>query len=483
MIPFTGFAPDQEEHTQGVISDCSMMAPTLRGMRATPSTVSAGFAALSGACTGAAHVVKLDKTTRLFAATITKLYEGSGGSWTEVGRNVAPASAAAYTGNADYNWSFCQFGDVTIACNLADSTQKSVSSGQFTDLATAPKALVCETVAGFVMLGCYNNGADVLDGLFWSGLYDYTAWTPSVATGCGNLRLLDTPGRINAVRRLGNNAIVYKDNSMYIGTFNAGILWAFQLISGDIGAVSQESVVNIGTAHLFVSNDNIYAYSGALPVPIAADLKEWFFRDLSATYRSRVTGSYDKRNGLVYFYYPSSSISIDRCLVYNVKTGKWGRANRSIEAAVEFISGGYTYASFATAYTAYADQPSVTYGGPFWTAGSPNMSVFGTDHILYTLTGTSTNSSITTGAIGDDATMTLLKRVQPRFNDDPTSGNMTNYYRMTDGASWTQDANINMSSGRFDVLREARWHKVKTDFVGAVEVVGNSYLIVPSGSE
>ena len=99
------------------------------------------------------------------------------------------------------------------------------------------------------------------------------------------------------------------------------------------------------------------------------------------------------------------------------------------------------------------------------------------------LTGASLSSSITTGAIGDDVQITMLKRVQPRFINDPDSGNMTNKYRMTDGAAWVSDSSINMSSARFDVLRSARWHQVIMDFTGNVELAGASYLYVPDGFE
>jgi len=77
----------------------------------------------------------------------------------------------------------------------------------------------------------------------------------------------------------------------------------------------------------------------------------------------------------------------------------------------------------------------------------------------------------------------MISRVQPRFINDPTTGSMTNYYRMTDGAAYTTDVSSAMSSARFDVLRSARWHKFKDEFTGDVEIVGQSYLLVPEGYE
>lgn len=478
MIPFTGFSPSVDEHTQGVVSDCDMLLPTVRGFKGAPSYVSSGYGALATTCQGAAFTVKLDNSTRLFAGTATKLYEGIGGVWTDVSR------VAVYTSGIDSKWRFAQFGDVTLAANGTDTLQKSVGSGAFSDLAGAPKATCIETVAGFVMLANYNDGTSTPDGWYCSGIYDYTNWTASAATQSAYGRLFDTPGQITALKRLGNSVVAYKKDSMYLGQYiGPPIIWSWQLISSDIGSLSHESVVNIGTAHLFVGKDNIWMYDGSRPIPIAEELREWFFQDMTASYNYKIQATHDHRNSLVYFYYPSSTTTLDRCIVYNYKTRKWGKANRSIESTLEYISAGLTYDQLNTLAGTYTGIPSVSYGSPFWTASTPNMAVFDTNHTLQLLTGSSVSSYITTGAIGDDANMTLLKRVQPRLTQKPVGANMTNYYRMTDGDNYVTDNNINIDQGRFDMLREARWHKVKMTFTGDVEISGASYLIVPTGSE
>jgi hypothetical protein len=54
---------------------------------------------------------------------------------------------------------------------------------------------------------------------------------------------------------------------------------------------------------------------------------------------------------------------------------------------------------------------------------------------------------------------------------------------MTDGATYTTDSTSTLTSARFDVTREARWHKFKTEYAGDVEVTGHSYVLVPGGYE
>lgn len=479
MIPFAGFLPDADEHLPGVITACDMLLPSVKGYKGAPALTSVADA-LAAACRGAAYVVKLDNTQRTFAGTQTKLYELSGTTWTDV------SAVGDYTGTSDSVWRFTQFGDVTIAVNRTDSTQKSVSTGAFSALAGAPKASMVETVGGFVMVANYNDGTDTPDGIYWSAFEDYTDWTPSTATQCGNVRKYDTPGEFRALKRLGPYAIAYKEGSMYIGVNNGPpVLWGFTLVSGEIGAVSQESVVSIDTAHFFISRNDIYVYDGSRPIPIGEGIREWFYADMNDNLAYKVRGVHDKQNSLIYWYYPStgSTGTLDSCIVYNYKTKKWGSANRSIECCLEYITGSFTYAGAEAAYPTYADVPSVSYGSPFWTTSSFNMAVFDTSHVLNTLTGSSVSSSLTTGAIGDDTQMTMLSRVQLRYLNDPTSATMTNYYRMTDGASYTTDTTTTQSSGRFDVLRSARWHKVKVDFTGDVELNGANYILIPEGEE
>lgn len=485
MIPFAGFFPDADEHTEGVITDCEMLLPTFKGYKGAPALVSKA-SALAAACRGAVYVVKLDSTTRLFAGTQTKLYELSGTSWTDVSRTNPPSSANDYTGSSESVWRFTQFGNVSLAVNGVDATQYSVSSGDFNDLAGAPKGKCMDAVGGFVFIANYNDGTETPDGVFWCAYQDYTDWTPDIATQCGNVRLLDTPGDIRGVKRLGEYMVAYKENSLYLGVNSyTNTLWGFRLVSADIGAVSQEAVVSTETAHFFICPKGIYVYTaGGIPQPIDDGIRDWFLGDLNNQYAYKIRGVYDPLNSIIYWYYPSSaSTTLDSCLVYNVKTRKWGRANRSIEVCLEYISGAMTYAAFESAYATYDAIPSIPYGSPFWTAASPNMAVISTDHVLSTLTGTSSSCSVTTGAIGDDMQFTLLKRVQPRFVNDADTGSLTNYYRTTDGSVYTTGQTVSMGSNRFDLLRSARWHKVKLVFTGDVEIIGNTYHLVPTGWE
>ena len=204
MIPFTGFAPDADATTPGVIVDCVNYIPYENGMEGAPtSQTPAGVPALAAECLGAAVVTNLTGVRRIIASTATKLYELIGGVWTDVSR------ATAYNAGVDARWMIAQFGNSTLAANKGDKIQRSTGTGvAFADIATAPKAEIIFSVGSQVMALNTNDGTDKPDGWHSSALNDDTDWTPSLITQAASGRLVSTPGAITAGMRLGEFAKV-----------------------------------------------------------------------------------------------------------------------------------------------------------------------------------------------------------------------------------------------------------------------------------
>ena len=132
-----------------------MSAPTVA---LAASVASVAVAALSPAAVQAQRdgkesvvATKLDGTRRLFAGSQTELYELSGTSWTT-------RSSATYTGSSESRWSFCQFGDTTIASNLTDAMQSS-ASGAFAAIAGAPKAKIVVSASNNFVVAFNTNDA------------------------------------------------------------------------------------------------------------------------------------------------------------------------------------------------------------------------------------------------------------------------------------------------------------------------------------
>jgi hypothetical protein len=481
IVELLGYAPDAPPTIIGVLTGASGVVPSLRGFKGAPTPATPNMATLAATCVGAALLTKLDGTTRLFAGAPQKIYETGASTWTDVSR------AASYTTSTTGVWRFAQQGNVSFAANGADTVQASVSTGPFSCIAGAPVASIVETVGKFVF--AVNTSANA-HGVQWCALNDYTTWLASVATQAGNDVLTSTAGPNTAGRRFGNIIVVYKKNSMYLG-INVGPpnIWQFELIPGEAGALSQEVVVNVGTPenpkHIFMGEDDFYVYDGSKPVKIGTNrVKSDVFGSLQQNRYYACKALHDKKNSLVYFYYPTiDSTKPNSCRVYNYRTDRWGVDDRQIEATVDFVSAAISYDGLGALYATYNDFPNLSYDSAFLGSSQTQPSIFSTTHTLQTLSGPAATTSITTGDYGDPVKFNTLTRVRPVFLTAPTSATMQNSYKNNEGDALTADVVSSLSSGAFDVLRDARWHRLQMNFTGDWEMAGFSPEWTGSGLE
>lgn len=481
MPPVTllGFAPDLDPATPGAIIVCSQFEPSRNGMRAAASAVATSFPALSEASQGSALLIKLDGSTRFFSGGAAAIQEGTAGVWSDVSRG------GGYSASGGVRWRFAQFGNDSVAANKTCALQRSTGSA-FANL-TAPKAALVETVSGFVLVADWDDTGMGLsttygnspNGWWCSAINDVATWTPSLSTQATRGFLVDAPGPCLGLRRLGPNAVIYKERAIFLGTYVGAQQGVFRwdLIPGDIGCSSNEAVVSIGTAHLFIGGDDIYMFDGSRPIPIGGPIRSWFFDRLNKDYRDKMAGTHDRVSGLVRWYYPSTNSadgSIDSCIVYDYRTQRWGVADQSIEVPIEIVLDGITYDNLGTLFSTYADLPDITYDSPFWIAGSPVPAVIGADHTPYTLGGVPGDWSFQTWRAGGDGQVSLVTRVTPRWLVQPAAGHATMTEMYARAAAGTlsdgRTANINATRGHFDVLRAAEWHSFEFNGDGYAEL-------------
>lgn len=471
------YSPDTDPTVEGTLTDVMSLVPSMKGYKAAPSPIATNLPALADQCYGAASLKRLDGVTRFFAGTADSLQEASSGAWIDVTRLSGPYSLAT-----DSRWCFAQYGNTSLAANKSTVIQFS-NSGEFDDIATAPSAAVIDVVNNFVFAGNTSDGVygDSPDRVWWSALGDYTDWTPSATTQAGTTRAQSKAGKVTAVKRFGSSMIIYKAESMYIASYvGLPLIWDVQDIQGEIGTPCQNTVVNVGTPdyprHIFMGLTDFYQFGGGQPSPIGSPLKETVFGEINNSAIENSYAMHDRINSRVYFYYPSGgSILPNKCVVYNYKTNKWGRDDRNIECASEYVSPAITYGDLGTFYSTYGDLPNVSYGSSIFSTSSDVPAIFGNDHILYSLNGTPVSSSFTTGDYGDEITYKLLRRVKPEFIVAPNSASMTNYYRDSLGAPLESDQTVNMSNYRFDVMRSSRWHRVTVSMNSDAEM--NSFAV------
>lgn len=479
MIPLIGFAPDLPATTEGIFTDCTNITPTIKGFRASSAMQPIDIDPLPAACRGAISALRLDNQRRLIAGTADALYEAVSGAWIDRSRS------GGYSGGAENRWRFAQFGNVTLAANTADTIQAS-TSGDFADIAGAPTARIITTASGFVMAFAttHANNGDNPDMWWCCALYNHTDWTPDVATQSANGRLIDTPGEIRAGKALGNNIVAYKEKSMYLGQYvGPPFIWTWQQIPGEIGAVSQEAVIDIDTAHVFIGADDFWIYDGSRPVPIGAPVREWFFDNANPTYLHRTQGYFDRYNAIATWYFASSSSQgdLDMCIHYNTKTQRWGKTKRSIQAPIEYVASAVTYDDLGNLYATYDDIAEIPYDSPQWFAGGRESAVFDDSGELMALAG-SMDCAIQTWDVGSDSQYSTLQRIRPRLITAPTSGFLQAYHKAVQGNPLITGETATYDDGKFDLLWSARWHRAMIDFTGPVELSALEFELVQDGT-
>lgn len=484
MDKLLGFSPDLDPTTPGVVTACVNFIPYEAGMAGAPSaSTPTSTPALAAACVGGVVITKLDDTRRIIAGAATKLYELSGGVWTDVSR------AGNYTGGADTRWSFTQFGNATIASNLTDTIQRS-ASGAFADIATAPKAKIVFSVGSFVMaLNTSDATYGVSQNRWWCcATFDETNWTPSVTALCATGQLVSAPGQITAGGKLGDYAVAYKDKAIFLGQFvGAPSVWDWaQVPGGDAGCVGQDAWTDIGGAHFIVGQDNLWLFDGSRPVPIGVgQVREWFYANSNPSYRYKIQCIFDRQTNRVWIFYPSTnSTTLNSAMVYHLATKQFGLVTINIEAVLNYISAGVTIDGLSSISSTIDGLSAYSFDSQFWLGGGRALSIFNTSHQLQLMTGASTSSSYTTGDMGDDDGVSLLSKIRIRFAPGfaPTTATAQVSSKMTEGDGLTIGDTHTLNDGKFDVLQAARFHRATISMTGDNRVLAMDATLKPMGT-
>lgn len=481
MIKLLGFMPDADPSTPGVLTDCVNCIPTDNGLEGAPAEADAvvGLAALAAQCRGSAVLTNTAGIRRHFAGTQTDMYELSGTAWVDASRT------ANYTGSSENRWLFDQFGNVALATNDTEKIQWT-SSGVFQDVTAAPIAEVIFTTDNFVVALNYNHTTfgDVPDGWWCSAYQDYSSWTASVTTQATQGRLIGNGGPLTAGLRLGPYAVAYKATSLFLGSYvGSPVVWQWERIPGDVGCIGPEALCDIGGAHIFVGEDNIWLFDGTRPQPLATgQARQWFYDNSAASLRFKTIVKFDRQNNRVWIFYVSASGSaLDSALVYHLTTQRWGRANHSIEAAVNFVTPGITWDTLSSLGATWDSLPDVPWDSQLWQAGGRALAIFNVSHHLQILGGASTGGGITTGDFGDDAQVSMLRSSRLRFIQAPTSATSTGSSKMAEGNPLMIAGSSTLADGKFDHRQSGRFHRISYTMTGPFEVTGVAPELIPQG--
>lgn len=459
--------------------------PTSRGSyRTAPTFAKLGIAGAGPSTPGttlrAWTSATVDGTVNTVVGTSTKLYVADGFA---AGTFTDRSKAGGYSAS---QWSFAQFGNITIAANNSDNTQwrNATGTSAFADLAGAPK---CKhlVVQSNVLLGLGINGAE--NAWAASDVGDYTNWTTGDAVS--STPILARPGPITAAIAFKDVVLVFKRNAIfqmrYVGS---PIMWTVDLICDGKGVVAPGAVCNCGEFVVFSGEHGVTVFDGGSFRDISPGFDSTTLNELFFIFGTDSSCYFPSENAVVFF-------SVNATLyVYNFTSQRWGKFKPYLSGGSSALTGyamltGDSYARYDAMQTntwqiansglclvKLSADPCVVASQNSWT---PAASVFATIKSSY---------------FGDERTKTAFRRVTPVSQNVygqttvaatglsvvPYIGDKPDTVNATAGSAVTSSTGTN----RFDVLTTGRYGAFEVKVTGAFyELDDLTVDAVPAGTD
>jgi hypothetical protein len=253
-------------------------------------------------------------------------------------------SSGAYTtiASTENNWQGDALGGVLVVNNGIDIPQSLLQSGSvFTDLAQWPSTLRCQVIVPFknhlIAINLTDNGAELPYSIRWSDAIPEgasnngsTTWTTaSTASEANQITVGGTKGHLLNALPMGNDLMVYKEDSIYSLTYTGGT-FTFNLRERfkDIGLFARDAVVQIGNnEHVLVSTNDVVKHNGTRMVSIVDDqVRTYLFSQIDSTYAYKTFLVHNKVKNEVWVCYPKTGATNgfpDEALIWNYRDSTW----------------------------------------------------------------------------------------------------------------------------------------------------------------
>jgi hypothetical protein len=317
--PMRKYLPYAPNGMQGVWYWVNGLTPTVAGTYAVQTMHSQAVASgpsTPGTTLGAWCALIQAGTAVGYIGTTTKLY-----LWDGASTFTDKSKGGGYTNTAT-DWSFAQYGNITIATNGVNTPQFRDSSGSsaFADLTAAPISAIVTCQSNAVL---FFNQSGTADGWYASDVGDYTNYTTGEAA---NGRLIQTPGPITAAIPFADYVLVFKKNAVFRVRYVGGVIkWSTEVLCIGRGAWNMHDVCNCGDIVVFSGPGGAWKFDGSTFTEITQYIGEVTGPAISLPAVGGVTyGSvYSPWSKNVYFY--RGGTRFGKAMVYNVMSDRWGR--------------------------------------------------------------------------------------------------------------------------------------------------------------
>lgn len=173
-----------------------------------------------------------------------------------------------------------------------------------------------EVFFDYLVLGNYTLAGTNVKFVAWSDVAEFETFNTGDS---GTLLIPGISGQILRLDPLGDRLMIYSADTIAALIFLGGsIVFASQIILRDTRLVSAQSMVNIGPAHLFAAQENIYFFDGTRSTrPVGDVIRDFYKRDLDFEFGARLFMFNDVARRLVFIVVPTTAvISSTRSIVY-----------------------------------------------------------------------------------------------------------------------------------------------------------------------
>lgn len=175
-----------------------------------------------------------------------------------------------------------------------------------------------EVFFDFMILGNITLAGANVKLIQWSDIAEFETF----GSGSGGALLIPgIEGQILRLEPLGDRLFIYSRDTIVAIVFIGGsIVFASEVILRDTRLVSAQAMVNIGPAHLFASQENVFFFDGTRSTrPVGDVIRELYKQDLDFEFGSRLFTFNDVARRMISIVIPTSSTtSVVYILDYNV---------------------------------------------------------------------------------------------------------------------------------------------------------------------
>ena len=153
-------------------------------------------------------------------------------------------------------------------------------------------------------------------------------------------------GQIQGMGPLNNQMIFYTERSVWKFSPGAGNnldTGSLQQLQRNIGLLAPRSLVDVGGAHIFLSENGVYIFDGNQFIHLSEKVDDEFLINSNRLFLKNSVGAYDKQKNQYVLYFPyGESTKNNRALVYDMRPGMkiWQPpiTNREVSSLSTFIN-------------------------------------------------------------------------------------------------------------------------------------------------